>query len=713
MQSQSSLISYHLATILPLVHHAALIFFFALCFTSVLHVLHPRHDTYGTFHLVPPHANRFDTPWRYPHPLHLSTLPASRYRLLYSPPRYTSPHHLGRHFEAVLSDIAAAHRLSAAYAHHPAPFPHPFSRDSRAIDNLFAWAHGHIRSDFIARSVCLRNHSTPRYCPPCHYVRLPNPLALSQAVPVPPMLTHLWTTPHPIHTTNNAVRTFLEGPAGNSHTLLVTSASKSHCPLSSPRGMVQTLAAGYVFSRYWKAHGDISPSKYVPRRPTPFSQEREFVVAIHIRQALRFRRRHIRTSIRGYGIALSRVLGIVRAHGGPFALMSVAVHFFSDVSVNGTRNLFQDIDGTLLTRHDLEELLLPDPSLSSQGFRVVMRVASSIVSSVHEMVSADLFIGCPTRMSTMVVQTLSRAAVVLLPIRRCETERINGGRNTNNRAYFESETGELVYDVGVRGLWRLFAFYNGFSAKRALDEAIGNNHEDDEKNSSNESSGLQTMSFMKKFAEDTLKGMVVSMIKMKTGVTTMFEARNMSVSSMSKYGMKDEDTDLTGKKIVPITRPSATSSPSFVEGLGSLEVSDKVGIRTRWRRTKGEDIAEQTKLPYRSPLSTERWPRTGRNAGHESRQETSHLGHGVNAVQLPRNQEGSEMTIKQYGHGKYSDEQKLLSIMEDDDSGFDDEQDYKIGKDQVVTGRSATRWYASLMLRKRVSDGADSARGRK
>lgn len=475
---------------MPLAFQLFLIFTLALSLTVVKRLSLDHGDTHAHYITVPRLANRFDTPWRLPFRVRFLTLRESRHRIIYSALREHGGEGLGHHMRTVAADVGTALRLGVSYSHRKPSHGSLSREDPDAVDKLFNWGNGHVARNFIRDAICAINDSVRHndtQCPTCSSLRRSNLFDITRVVAVPRGLSYEWTSEEEFHASgHDKIAAFLNNPENaQSHTLLQL--PPGDCQHHLAVQFIDPKTNAYFFHRYWDAHGGPDHANRFGnevfdaedrRDAVPFAQG-DLNVVIHARRGDFFKYGRPRVSTLVYGKVLRNVMRIIMAKGGPFARMPVAVHLYSEGIAHGDvheepghdmarrTTRYQDADGAPLNE-ELVRALLYDEESFPNGFRVEMKISMNTIRTVHEMVSGDLFLGSESSFSSVVTQALTRAGMVLLPMRKRKFGAEKSRWREATRSYFDPDNGELLEEARVGRLWKSFAMFNQGSAARAV-----------------------------------------------------------------------------------------------------------------------------------------------------------------------------------------------------------------------------------------------------
>lgn len=480
-------------------------FFLTVCYNAIFE----SRDSEARYILVPQLANRLQTPWRIPPRIEAPSLRTSRHRVLYSALRERGDEHLGRTMQTIAADIGTSLRLGLTYSHRSVTLGSLSRGDPDAVEALFNWGRGHLARNFLRDDACTmsgvgaRNASN---CPVCQSLRAGNKLSFRHLVTLPYSLTYGWNAVDEAGRRGRAKIANFTRRALHTQSHTVFQMPLANCGDVALPQFIAPRVRAYFFHRYWDAHASaahagrfgITEAMHGGARggggqsnAMAFS-ESELNIAIHARRGDFFDKNKAMVSAVFFGKVLRNFMRIVQAQGGVFANMPVAVYFFSEgvlkhgiersntgYDMTERTTSFQDSDGAVLPEA-MVRALLDDADVFQKGFRLVMRISSDTVQAVREMAAADVFFGSESRLSTTVVQSITRAGVVFIPTARTDfvaqnqkTRRPPGGL----RVFFNRETGDILEEDEARRLWRHFTRYNRKSAARVMatsdDHSIG------------------------------------------------------------------------------------------------------------------------------------------------------------------------------------------------------------------------------------------------
>ncbi|CAN8075603.1 unnamed protein product [Agarophyton chilense] len=474
---------------------------------------------------VPATTNRLNHPWYVPDRVRFLTLEESRYRVLYTPVRPAASDGMGHNSAVMNAEIGVALRLGLSYSHRVSTHGPLTKDNPNAVEEFFGWGHGQIPREFIRESFCKSSFNVShRTCHVCeglkrnssfpdmnfnHLVELPYNLTYGRMRCVRSGDAQLRNAckeqQYSFVKHNNRSHTIFQMP-------LLTCASN---PADS---FFDRKTRAYLFNSYWDqhgvkdlhentsrtaAHGNIVPRYDIPiiqlsrRRTTIEYREHALNIAIHARRGDFFKEsKRNMVSTAAFGRVVREFLAIVQERGGIFSRMPVVIHIYSEGApkeknrfeghdISRMTKLYMDSDGKVrdvnwvtrairafgtaevsshkstnstgnaYSRKPRRFLLFPG------GLIVKFHIAADTLQSMHEMISADVFIGSESGMSMHIVSTMSRG-LYFLP-KRLVSHEFECCQGT-----FHSETGELTDPGSIRLFWEAFAGANEASATRAF-----------------------------------------------------------------------------------------------------------------------------------------------------------------------------------------------------------------------------------------------------
>lgn len=509
------------------VAHLTIIFLVALAITVIRHIRSDNVDALATFLTLPEDADRFETPWRIPHRVKLLSVTEARHRILYSPLRTQAGEGLGYYIRTVSAEVGTAMRLGIAYSHRHSKYG---SLDAQAVDNLFNLSEGHIPRRTIRENVCsirlnikasspdanssgseIKGEESSEYdnkCDRCGSngfpAKRPNLLGIERIVDLPRNLTYDWSSQDEFGRSGRTKIAKFLSQIKHRQPYTLFQMPMGDCERRIAAQFVGPDITSYLFHRYWDAHGGAihlsrfqlaipsalndSQNKYGRKgRPNLGFSTRELHIAIHARRGDFFKHNRPRVAVKTYAEVLEDVMEIVHDTGGPYSSMKAVVRVYSEgipllehssLSSMSVHNMsrrtsrFQDADGAEMGYDTVQGLLLGQEDEDRRrrfphGARVEMRVSKDTVRSVHEMVAADVFIGSESTLGSVVVQTLSRGALILLPLRAGMRPKDTGQWRHGLRSYFDADSGRLLERRRVRRGWRTYVAYTQAGADGA------------------------------------------------------------------------------------------------------------------------------------------------------------------------------------------------------------------------------------------------------
>ncbi|KAI0560347.1 hypothetical protein FGB62_116g024 [Gracilaria domingensis] len=473
--------------------------------------------------IVPGSWNRFNYPWYTPDRVRFLTLEESRYRVLYSPVRPAASDGLGHNSAVMNAEIGVALRLGLSYSHRVSSHGSLTRKNPNAVEEFFGWGHGQIPREFIRDSFCKSSlnmsHGTCHVCEGLKRNETFSGLQFDNLVELPYNLTYgrmkcvRSGSPSLRGECKKQQDSFLK-QNNKSHTIfqmpLVTCATNPADSYFDPK------TRAFMFHSYWDRHGVLNHNssadrtgkstiiqKYnIPilrlagrRRPLEYP-EHALNIAIHARRGDFFKEtRRNMVSTATFGRVVREFLAIVQEHGGIFARMPVIVHLYSEGApkeknrfqghdISHMTHLYMDSDGAVRDAGWVTQTIRAFGSAEVEshrsgnfsekggprkprrlllfpgGLKVKFHIAADTLQSMHEMISADVFIGSESGMSTHIVSTMARG-LYLLPTRLVSHE------SECCQVTFSPRSGLLANPEHVKVFWGAFAGANEASATRA------------------------------------------------------------------------------------------------------------------------------------------------------------------------------------------------------------------------------------------------------
>jgi hypothetical protein len=415
----------------------------------------------------PARTPRFNLRWRRIPVVRTPTLDESNHRVLYSAMSDVSGDGLGHALSTFNAEVSTALAMGLTYSHRVASFGKLTEENAAAVDGFFGFAEGELPRREIQRHVCDMDpdkfdNSTagrPRTCQVCSRLRRQphkgTAVSVSELVPLPPACSYNSVEgcapgeQRGVCMARLRERLLLQHPA---HTLFTM--TTEGCDRMGPFSDF-SASAGWFYDHYWRR-----PS--IAARSLSSLDDSELTIAVHARRGdfLRLGKHRQPTSSKAFIRAIVSAVTVVQNLGGPMADMPVAVHVYSEgVYTAGTHSGhdvskmskdFVDLDGTIQTEHWWEgqlAQLLAKQVRAPPRVRAVMHIAQDTISSLHEMVSSDLFVGSRSGLSNSIVRALSRG--VLLLAGPCDLTRVG-------TSCYDLETGDIDRQSFAKG-WTVYA----------------------------------------------------------------------------------------------------------------------------------------------------------------------------------------------------------------------------------------------------------------
>lgn len=478
------------------------------------------HNDYNSWQDVPPHLSRFDFPWYVPHRLQLPTLNSSNNRIFLSTIRERSGSGLGHRMATLNLEVTIAIKFKLTYTHRVSSYGYlsnplnssqinsltrPFHH-AGAVEQFFGWGVNEIPREAVQNIICpTQRYVADNNCPICDFERTVSKdklarhssketLKVDRVIDIP---VDLCSTNHlnPSKLRDSKLSTFL---SKNNIPNSVFRFPTILCDRNAALRIESHHQKSFFFHKYWDTHGfregqSFGPSKWenetfrsyksrtttgmriqpVGGRPTLSRMyENELNVAVHARRGDFFVVGRPMISMTVISTLIKAIDDmIIASEDSIFSGMKLTVSIYSqgqrinstkvvhDHDISKMEKVFRDVDEQPLTKEDVLRIIL---QTSENNFRngvdVKLRTSDDTLLCLHEMISADIFVGSQSGLSENIVATLSRAAFLLLP----NSSVIQSERHVK----FHPQTGNIEKDdvLKMKSLWTLFASKNRASA---------------------------------------------------------------------------------------------------------------------------------------------------------------------------------------------------------------------------------------------------------
>lgn len=438
----------------------------------------------GLSYQLPSESNRMHSPWFRPPDVRLLTPEESNYRYLYAPTRMATSDGIGHSMGVVNYAFNFALRFNLTYTHRVGFYSSLTAYDRLAVENFFGWGDGEVSRIQVQTEGCRPENGT---WPPkkqiyqCHICKEPlagGAMQIKHFVNIP---VHMEFNCHCSEERCLVLTAEYLRKHSDSHTIFQTPRESCSGP-ATDGDFLKTK--NLFFHKYWNRHGQLlwGDKTVETTRPIRY-KESELNVAIHVRRgdfldaATRSMREITEDAV--FAKILVDALSIVHEIGGVFANMPVAVHIYSEGKLSSGRvssvhaiNLqdrnYYDSNGIVRDTSWWQQLInntLTNVTHSLPKIRVVFHISEETLLCLHEMVSADIFIGSKSGMSTALVWSLSRGIVLIPPSGPLNSERGKKG-NICCSIPFKNRDGSFPHQL-FRKYWEVFVAANALSASRA------------------------------------------------------------------------------------------------------------------------------------------------------------------------------------------------------------------------------------------------------
>lgn len=454
-----------------------------------LHQAIIRSATSSCFRHVPypAHWNRYDTAWYSMKPPRLPSLNASRHRLLLSSVREEMGDGLGHMYFMYNFELFLATRLQLTFTHRHSRYQSLTKSDPYAVDDFFGWGNGEIPRDKVwAQCALSYTYSRPtrnaHKCISCESVSADSPLALKHVVTLPSFLVYNCTSKHQWSARCDQL----------AHQTLVSN-NKSHTVFQIPPGACDyegtntnvTETGSWFYNKYWRLHGrqlktpwPRTDSSGVRTRVVRFDPSK-LNIAMHIRRGDFFsetKRRMLPDKV--FTRTVADVIDIIDSVQGVFSKVNPVVHIYSEGKrLPGFGLTVHDVDAMDRIYYDenlkprserywetlIKSMVKSDERLRGrlrQRVQVRLHVSEDTLANMHEMISADVFIGSDSSMSLGPIYMLSRGVRLLVTHQLRPRDRLF--------ARFDPITGNITTPQKFLDAWILYEAGNGHSLLRVL-----------------------------------------------------------------------------------------------------------------------------------------------------------------------------------------------------------------------------------------------------
>lgn len=402
------------------------------------------------------------------------SLDESNHRVLYSSMSDVAGDGLGHALATFNTEVATALRLGLTYTHRRATFSSLTKDDKHAVEKFFGFGWGEISRENIQRSVCDMDpyfydsgKKNTRVCQVCDKMR-PRPhegslVDVKNIVQLPSVVSFHNTSGcyDDFVTCRNRVRDELLARYPRNTLFAMT---LEGCASMGPNSLFGQTA-GWFYDHYW-------------RRPALEGRELSFdpgelTIAIHARRGdflSPTNTKRTATPSDSFRKSVVEIIGIAKNVGGPFASLPVAVHVYSEGvfkkksgvghDISKMEKVFLDTAGRAETaahwEGEIGRLVPAFGAAADAGLRVEMHIAEDTIRCLHEMVSADIFIGSMSGMSSHIVHSLSRGVVILPGVVESGADGYRSEGPRFGASHYDVGSGRIEYGKFARH-WRAYA----------------------------------------------------------------------------------------------------------------------------------------------------------------------------------------------------------------------------------------------------------------
>lgn len=501
--------------------------------SAVPKITHRPSIRNGTMYEIPASWSRFFVPWFVPHQtFKLKSVAEARNRILYAPTKHMMSDGIGHSMASLNYEIRVAHGFGLAYSHRVSMYSSLSVNSPLAVEDFFGWGEGvPMLREQIMRRVCRSEYKNDREwavgnferrfdCNTCASIRPGNNLGVDKLVELPTQLCIKCVGGRPYRSGDLCARERLEyiKQHNDSNTLFQLPVKDCASPVSDAQfGDTKH----YFFHKYWEKHAFPKPLSAMMNRGaerrnitrTMNLAEHELNIAVHVRRGdffnpeVRIKRKMF--TDKAYASLICRMLQVAADVGGVFAELPVRIHIFSEGrvmrigisshSVSTQDHKYYDFNGAArdagwwerliahTARQELKNAGLAGVAKQDEAaslrwkdaasmesvlkrLSVRLRISEPTLASMHEMASADLFIGSKSGLSTNAVWALTRGVSLLPSGAPVNSEGMAGGKEKNRiccTVSFDPDTFDFDASKLVE-YWRAYTAANGNSARAAV-----------------------------------------------------------------------------------------------------------------------------------------------------------------------------------------------------------------------------------------------------
>lgn len=403
----------------------------------------PRYVNGGVIFRVPGTWNRLLSPWLKKSEVKFLNPKQSRHRYLYGPSRLMTSDGIGHSMGAINLEFNLALSMNLTYTHRVGFYSSLSRRDRFAVENFFGWGVGEVRRKRVQEQGCSPKGGRwpdEKDLYACHVCDKPlhnGSMDIKTVVDIPDVFLDAgcqspeamcWKKLHEFIQNNSLSHSIFQLP------------EKTCSPPKTDANLLRTK--DIFFNKYWKKHGRL-PWMVTDGYTESHTQQRitlnpgELNVAIHSRRGdfLNPQLGRTLTNDTTFAAVLQEVLRVIQNTGTVFAIMPIAVHVYSEGkllkknalsshSVELQDKNYYDHEGLARSENWWKTLILsrlktiknhrPSVVRWEDKLRIKFHISEDTLSSLHNMIAADLFIGSHSGLSTHLVRSMSRG-VSLLP----------------------------------------------------------------------------------------------------------------------------------------------------------------------------------------------------------------------------------------------------------------------------------------------------------
>lgn len=394
---------------------------------------------------------------------------------------------IGHSMGVVNRDLNLALRLNLTYTHRVGTYSSLTKSDPNAVENFFGWGRNEISRERIQKEGCIPeggqwpNSSDIYKCHICNAPKKDGELKIREMINIP---RHVSRDCLGEGGCGKRANEFLDA-YGRAYTVFQT--EKESCsPPATDSNFLETRR--WFYYKYWQTNGRLGWQRGGNEMKLRF-KEKELNIAVHVRRGdfldKDTKEKRGITKDETFAKVIVSAIAVIDDVGGVFSNMQIVVHVYSEGKLNKKTadsvhevdqqdHFYYDHTGTKRDAVWWKRLIvktkpnrrLRRPRALKKRLTVALHVSEDTMSSLHEMVAADVFVGSRSGLSNALVWSLSRG-VQLIPNAGTIDNEIGKLGYLCCTVPFDNDRGKFLRALFKR-YWRAYVMANADSAARAL-----------------------------------------------------------------------------------------------------------------------------------------------------------------------------------------------------------------------------------------------------